>query len=80
MSAAALTLVLGFLALFGVVREPDEGAAAHIWQILMVLQIPIAAFFTIKWLPRAPKDALPVLALQAVAWVAAAAPVYLLGL
>ena len=43
-------------------------------------QLPLLAFFLIKWLPRAPKAALSVLALQILAALAAMAPVYLLGL
>jgi hypothetical protein len=80
MSIAALATVLGYLAVNGVVREPDEGTAAHIWQLLMAGQFPIVAFFAIKWLPQAPRQALPILALQAVAGLAALAPVYFLGL
>ena len=64
----------------GLVREPDEGAAAHIWQLLMAGQIPVLAFFTIKWLPRAPRQALYVLGLQAGAALSAMAPVYFLHL
>ena len=55
-------------------------AVAHLWQILMGGQLPLLAFFLIKWLPRAPKAALSVLALQILAALAAMAPVYLLGL
>ena len=80
MSFAALATVLLHLARFGVAREPDEGTAAHIWQLLMAAQIPIIAFFAIKWLPRAPKEALAVLALQIGAVLAALAPVFLLKL
>jgi hypothetical protein len=80
MSLAALSTVLVFLALFGVVHETDEGTAAHIWQLLMGLQIPIIAFFAIKWIPRAPRQALYVLALQAGTALAALAPVYFLKL
>jgi hypothetical protein len=80
MSLCALATVLIYLAVFGVVHEPDEGAAAHIWQLLMALQLPIVAFFAIRWLPRAPRPALTVLALQLVAGLAALAPVYLLKL
>ena len=80
MSFAALATVLLHLAKFGAVREPDEGAAAHIWQLLMAAQIPIIAFFAIKWLPQAPKEALAVLALQIGAVLAALAPVFLLKL
>ena len=80
MSLAALATVLVFLAMFGVVHETDEGTAAHIWQLLMGLQVPIVAFFAIKWLARAPRQSLYVLALQAVAALAALAPVYFLKL
>lgn len=82
MSVAALATVGVALASFGFegIRQPDEGTAAHIWQLLMAGQLPIVAFFALKWLPRAPRQALPVLVLQAVAGLAALAPVYLLHL
>jgi hypothetical protein len=78
MSLAALAMVLGHAAIYGVVHEADEGAAAHIFQLLMVAQIPVVAFFAIKWLPQAPKQALSVLALQAGAGIAAFAAVFFL--
>jgi hypothetical protein len=53
MSLVALALVLVHVGLYGVAREADEGTVAHLWQILMVGQMPIVAFFAIKWLPRA---------------------------
>jgi hypothetical protein len=80
MSLAALATVALHVARFGAAREPDEGAAAHIWQLLMAAQLPIIAFFAIKWLPQAPKEASLVLALQFAAVLAALAPVFLLGL
>lgn len=80
MSFAALLVVLVHVARFGAAREADEGAAAHIWQILMAAQVPVVAFFAVKWLPRTPKQALLVLALQAVAALAALAPVFFLNL
>ena len=76
MSFAALALVLGYVAKFGVVREADEGAVAHIFQLLMVAQVPLVAYFALKWLPRVPAQALCVLALQVSAALAALAPVY----
>jgi hypothetical protein len=79
MSLGALALALGNAAIFGVVPEVDEGAAAHVFQLLMVVQLPIVAFFAIKWLPRAPKEALRILALQAGAGIAALASVFFLG-
>src|SRR5258707_6085835 len=80
MSMAALLVVLGHVAMFGTAREPDEGAAAHIWQLLMAMQVPIVAFFRIKWLPRAPKKALLVLTFQVGAALIALAPVFFLHL
>jgi hypothetical protein len=64
----------------GIIRQPDEGTAAHLWQLLMAGQLPVLLFFAIKWLPRAPKQTLGVLALQAGAALASMAPVFLLGL
>jgi hypothetical protein len=75
MSLTALALVLGHIALYGHAREADEGATAHLWQILMAGQLPVLLFFAIKWLPRAFKPALGVLALQAGAVLASMAPV-----
>lgn len=79
MSLAALGLVLGHLAIYGGARQADEGAAAHLWQLLMAGQLPVIAFFAIKWLPRTPGQAMLVLGLQAAAIVAAAAPVFILN-
>ena len=80
MSVAALVVVLVSVALFGAAREADEGAAAHLWQLLVAGQLPVVAFFAIRWLPRAPRSALPVLAVQALAFLSALAPVYFLHL
>ena len=79
MSVAALMLLLGGIAAGVVVREADEGAIAHIWQLLMAGQVPFVAFYAVKWLPRAPATALQVLAVQVGAALAALAPVYWLG-
>ena len=78
MSFAALALVLVHIAIFGAVHESDEGTAAHIWQLLMAGQVPVMLYFAATRLPQAPGPALLVLALQAVAILAACAPVYLL--
>jgi hypothetical protein len=80
MSFAALAVVLAHVAIFGAAREADEGTAAHLWQLLMAAQLPLLVFFAIRWLPRSPKQALLVMALQAGAAVAALAPVYFLNL
>ena len=47
---------------------------------LRIAMYLLVAFFAIKWLPRAPGQALAILALQAVAGIAALAPVFILGL
>lgn len=80
MSLAALATVLFHIVRFGVAREPDERTAAHIWQLLMAGQLPVIAFFVIRWLPRATREALTVFALQIGAALAALAPVYFLRL
>jgi hypothetical protein len=77
MSLTALTVVIVTLSVFGVDHQPaDEGTAAHIWQLLMAGQVPLLAFFAIKWLPRAPRQTLCVLGLQAGACAASLAPVF----
>jgi hypothetical protein len=80
MALTALTVVMIHIALYGVAREADEGPTAHIWQLLMVAQLPALLVFGIRWLPKAPKQALGVLALLVVAILAAMAPVWLLHL
>ena len=79
MSAAALGTVLYHIVTVGTAPQPDEGAAAHIWQLLMAGQLPVVMFYAVKWLPRDGKTALQVLALQCAAGLAAAALIFLLG-
>jgi hypothetical protein len=64
----------------GILPSPDEGTAAHLWQIFMAGQLPVPTFFAIERLPRAPRQTLYVLALQAGAVLASMAPVFLLHL
>jgi ABC-type amino acid transport system permease subunit len=80
MSLAAFAILVGYLAIFGKARQADEGAAAHLWQLLIVAQIPLVAFFVIKWIPHAPRPALRIFALQVGALLFAVAPVYFLHL
>lgn len=69
MSLAALAMVLGYVAIFGNVQNEDEGAPARIFQLVMLAQLPIAAYFAVNRLSKRPMQALLVLALQAVAWI-----------
>ena len=78
MSLGALATVLVVLAVHGPAPQSDEGTAAHIWQLLMAAQVPIVLLFAIRWGPRSPRQAMPILALQITAAVAAMAPVFLL--
>ena len=78
MSFAALSIVILYVLLVGPEPQKDEGAAAHLWQILMAGQLPIILYYMVRRLPEAPRAALLVLVLQISAIVAAAAPVFLL--
>ena len=75
MSLTALSLVIIHAAIYGIAHEADEGTLAHIFQILMVAQLPVVVYFAIKWLQKNPKQSLLVLALQAATWLAAIAAV-----
>ena len=80
MSVVALAIVVGYVTVFGAARQADEGTAAHLWQLLMVGQLPLIAWFMAKKVREAPRQGLVVLAVQLVAVLAAAAPVFVLGL
>ena len=78
MSSGALAVVVISISIFGVVWQQDEGAAAHLFQLLIALQVPIALFFAFSWLPTFPKLVLLVVALQVTAAILASAPVLIL--
>ncbi len=71
-----LLLVLRYLAIHGAVGEADEGTEAHLFQLLMPIQLLVMAYFALSWLPRAPRRTLVVLALQIVAAIAVLVAVY----
>jgi hypothetical protein len=80
MSAGALAMIVWFVAVHGVVHQPDEGTQAHLWQLLVVGQVPLIASFALRWLPSATRPALVVLALQVAAvMLLAVAPLWALG-
>ena len=64
MSLMAFALIIGVLLTVGVTQPADEGAAARIFQLLIALQLPVMALFTIRWLPKYPRPTLLVLFLQ----------------
>jgi hypothetical protein len=80
MSLGALGMILWFVAIHGTVHQPDEGAQAHLWQLLVAGQVPLVVAFAFAWLPRAPRPAIAVLALQlAAVLLLAVAPLWALG-
>jgi hypothetical protein len=87
--SAFLPLVLSFGALAAVLLqvgilatdvELDARAPGHLWQWLVLGQLPLIAFFALKWLPRDPRSAGLVLALQGTLVLSAVWPVYWLHL
>lgn len=79
MSLTALVLVAIQVSIHGLSPEPDEGAIAHLYQLLVVGQIPVIAFFGIRWLRLAPLQGLRVVVAQGFALAAALLPVHMMG-
>lgn len=69
MSFLALALLLGYVTIFGTTRHEEEDAPARLFQLIMAAQLPVIAYFAIKWLPKRPKGSLLILALHALAWI-----------
>jgi cell division protein FtsW (lipid II flippase) len=76
MSLAILAMVLTTLGLSGAVRQEDEGTQAHIFQIWLILEGVLVTVFAVAWVPRRPRQALVVLAIQILCVLAACAPVF----
>lgn len=76
-SMAAFVLVIANI-IAGVAPQPDETASAHLWQLLMIAQLPmlIAFLATADWRTRWP---LALFGLQLAAFAAACLPVWLAG-
>ena len=79
LSLLALAVLGGYVALYGTQRQEDEGAAAHLWQLLILAHGPAILVFLGKWAIREPMQTAIVFAIQITALVAALAPVLLLG-
>jgi hypothetical protein len=82
--ALSLTVLMTMLISFATnglpTRQADEGAAAHLFQIWLVLEGLMIGYFAIQWLTRKPSQAIWILGLQIAAVLAACAPVYYLQL
>lgn len=59
-----IALAVRHVAIYGLVREADEGAEARLFQLLMPVQLLVMTHFAVTWLPRAPRTSLAVLAVQ----------------
>ena len=80
MSLLALALIMEGLAQFGLHhRAVDEGWQAHLFQLLMVLQVPMMLLFaaTANW--KQPRQVLLILGLQSAAWTIALGALYAAG-
>lgn len=80
MSIAAFALVIITVSTIGATREPDEGSAAHFFQLLLAGQVPVVAFFAWRWLRHDWRATLGILIMQAAAIGLALAPVWYFGL
>jgi hypothetical protein len=77
-----LALMICAVGWAGIVRDPpgDEGALAHVYQLIMVAQIPVMVIFFVTVARRGFRQDLPVFGLQIALWVSALAAVPVLGL
>ena len=78
LSFGIIGMILGFLFFVGVSgsRSKDEGVAAHLFQIWLVLEALMIPFFALTWLPRMPKEASLILAVQILLVLAGMFPVW----
>ena len=75
-SLLLLVLVLRYVVIHDAVGAADEGTEAHLFQLLMPVQLMTMGYFALTWLPRAPRRTLVVLALQLAAAIAVFGAVY----
>lgn len=80
MSLVIIAIGIREVVMHGLVRQADEGIAAHLFQLLMPLQLVLIAYFGFIWLPRAPRQAAAVLALQVGLALAIVGTVFVLDL
>ena len=77
-----LAYIITVISLFGIGQDEnkDEGTGAHLFQLWLVLEPFLLGYFAFKYVPRAPKQALLILALQIVAALLPIYVVFSLGL
>ncbi len=79
MSIGALVLCGVQMAMHGTRPVPDEDALVHLWQLLVLGQVPIIGFFAFRWLRACPRQAATVLVAQLLAAACALVPVHTMG-
>lgn len=81
LSGCALALLVGYLSVFGIGSgrtAHDEGATAHLYQLLIGAQLLIIPWFALRWSWREWRAGATLLALQALAITASFAPLWLI--
>lgn len=78
LSLAGVCLVLGHALVYGMAHEADEGAAAHLFQLLALAQVPFLLYFFVRHVRERPVQSLPLLGVLAALWVCAVLAVRLL--
>ena len=78
MSLAALAVVVGHAAIFGITPPPGSAPLTRIFQILMAAQLPVVLFLAVTRLRRNPMPTARILAVQAAAALAALVADFLL--
>lgn len=71
LSLSALLFILAYVATFGVqapAAQQDEGTPARIFQLLMVVQLPMMLYFGLRWLPQQPRQTALILVAQVAVW------------
>ena len=79
MSIGALVLVGVQIAMHGTQPERDGGALAHLWQMLVLGQIPVIGFFVFRWLRAYPRQGTTILAAKLLAVASALVPLHTMG-
>lgn len=72
---AVVAMATAFVVSGPPVRQPDEGTGAHLFQIWLVLEVFMIAYFGVMWLPAKPRQALVILGMQIVGVLIVCAPV-----
>ena len=73
MSLAALAMLVGHAAIFGVTPPPGSASLAGIFELLMTAQLPVVLFLVVTRLRRDPKPTMRILAVQIAAALGALA-------